>query len=62
MLALPGPKLVNQSAKIAPKPQLMPKDNVALGKVSVSKKLIKELTVNFYVITSLLCIFVFKRM
>ncbi|MCJ8740081.1 hypothetical protein PDJAM_G00054880 [Pangasius djambal] len=32
MLALPGPKLVNQSAKVVSKPKLVPKDNVELGK------------------------------
>ncbi|KAF5892625.1 protein NPAT-like isoform X2, partial [Clarias magur] len=32
VLALPGPKLVNQSAKVVSKPKLVPKDNVESGK------------------------------
>lgn len=35
MLALPGPNLVNQSAKAVPKPKLVPKDNVELGKTVI---------------------------
>lgn len=44
MLALPGPKLVNQSAKVVSKPKLVPKDSVELGEVSIRKKLILGLT------------------
>ncbi|KAG7321881.1 hypothetical protein KOW79_014739 [Hemibagrus wyckioides] len=36
MLALPGPKLVNQSAKVVTKPKLVTKDNVELGKTATS--------------------------
>ncbi|XP_076833468.1 protein NPAT [Brachyhypopomus gauderio] len=35
MLALPGPTLVNQPAKIVSKPKLMPKDTVELGKTGI---------------------------
>lgn len=38
MLALPGPKLVNQSAKVVSKPKLVPKDNVESGKIYGMRK------------------------
>ncbi|KAK3531705.1 hypothetical protein QTP70_025941 [Hemibagrus guttatus] len=36
MLALPGSKLVNQSAKVVSKPKVVTKDNVELGKTATS--------------------------
>lgn len=35
MLALPGPNLMKQSAKVVPKPKSVPKDNVELGKTVI---------------------------
>lgn len=54
MLALPGPNLANQSAKVVPKPKSVPQDNVELGKVSVRKKLNRRLIVILYVPVSLI--------
>lgn len=54
MLALPGPNLMKQSAKLVPKPKSVPKDNVELGKVSVRKKLNRRLIVILYVPLSLI--------
>lgn len=51
MLALPGPKLVNQSAKVHPVIKLAPKGSVDMGKVSIRKTLNTGLT-RFYVTVS----------
>lgn len=37
MFALSGPTLLNQPAIVAPKPKLMPKDSVELGKTLQTK-------------------------
>lgn len=58
MLALSGPKLVNQSTNVVSKPKLVSKDNVELGKVSIRKKLNIGLIVIFNVNVSPLIIFV----
>lgn len=47
MLALPGPKLVNQSAKVVTKPKLVTKDKVEMGKFAVRRKLHIRLTLFF---------------